>query len=271
MVDMHICHGRIVIALTVGEDDFLAYGLAVHPMLADVVGAVLLKGPLGRFQGFLICHHVGLHAHDDVVTALVVEPQEVAVGTVSPVEGDPAETEAHGLGHIHKVVDGLDVRDVAPVQPVIGTPSLPAAVDGGHAEMLELGILLSLGDLHFGHLVGIGAEGGPVKGAEMVLLAPGVACFAYCLEEPVDMLGLYRGKDGTALAAADVGTAGMHVRHVKEGEVVEGLVLGGKHIIGKGEYLLGQLLPELGQESCIESLGSCNVVKGIREPGLFLA
>lgn len=85
----------------------------------------------------------------------MVEPQEVVVGTVSPVEGDPAETEAHGLGYIDKVVDGLDVRDIAPIQPVIGTPSLPAAVDGGHTEMLELGILLSLGDLDFGQIVGI--------------------------------------------------------------------------------------------------------------------
>jgi len=238
----------MLLALPVGEDNLPAYGRAVHPMAADVVGAVLLKGSLGGFQGILVYRHVGLHAHDDVVMTLVVEPVEVVVGAVSPVECHPAEIEAHGLGYIDKVVDCSDVRDVAPVQPVIGAPSLPAAVDGGHAEMPEVGILLSLGNLDFGQIIGIGAEGGAVECAEVVLPAPGGARLAYCLEESVDLLPGDRGQDGAALAAADVATAGMHVRQVEEGEVVQGPVPGGQQIIGEGEYLAGKLLSEYGAE-----------------------
>lgn len=78
-----------------------------------------------------------------------MEPLEVVPAAVAPVQGDPAEIVSHGLGNIYEVVDGLAVRDVAPIYPVIGTPPLSAAVYCGHGEMLQVGVLLALGDLHF--------------------------------------------------------------------------------------------------------------------------
>jgi len=202
--------------------------------------------------------------------ALVVEPVEVVEAAVPPVNHDPAEIVAHGLGDIDEIVDGLDVRDVPPVQAVVGAPALVAAVDSRHGEMLQVGILLAMRDLDLGQVVGIGAEGRAVKGTEMVLPVPGGACIAYRLEEFMDMLGRYRREDGAALAAADVASARMRVRGVEIAEVVEGLVPGRQHIPCEGQDLLGQLLPEQDGQCLVESLVGGDVVKGMGQAGLLL-
>ena len=56
--------------------------------------------------------------------ALMVEPLEVVPAAVAPVQDNPAKIISHGLGDIDEVVDGLAIRDIAPVHPVIDTPPL---------------------------------------------------------------------------------------------------------------------------------------------------
>ena len=73
----------------------------------------------------------------------MVQPMEVAVAAVPPVQDHSSEVVPHRLGHVDEVVDGLDVGYVPPVQPVVGAPALVAAVHRCHGEMPQVRVLFA--------------------------------------------------------------------------------------------------------------------------------